>query len=284
MERTQDSSLSLKESLYVTGNESTALHTVDIWQPKNGIKSNGIWLVFIHGGAWRDPLTDSKSFQPAVSDLWNSDSAKSIAGFASINYRLSPYPNKVEAPSSPDDPSRNVCYPAHLSDVEKALLYLEAHYQIANRYVLIGHSAGATMAMELQTCSLPNPLAVLGIAGIYDFDGLLEAHHHPTYKEFMENAFPDRSTWKKAAPCTNLSLDNLYERAKLVIISYSDDDELIEVGQAKSMLERIKAGPAPQGRVHVVKATGHHDEMWEGDGHVLAGVIRESLELIQNDI
>lgn len=276
--------LKLSQARYVSGEESTVLHTVDVWQPEGStdIESgvDKVWLIYIHGGAWRDPLVDSKSFGPAVNELWNSSSKTLIAGFASINYRLSPYPDHPELPSSPEDPSRNVHYPSHVSDIEQALLYLEDQYRINDRYLLVGHSAGATMALELQKGFLPTPIAVLGIAGIYDFEGLIKAHSHPAYREFMESAFPDRSLWKKAAPYTNFSPDNLYEIAKVVIISYSDDDELVETRQATSMLERIASGPLSKEQVHVLKASGNHDEIW-GSGTILAGIITKSLDIIQ---
>lgn len=157
--------------------------------------------------------------------------------------------------------------------------YLESSYAINQNYILIGHSAGGTMALELQSPSLPVPAVVLGIAGIYDFEGLLKAHDHPAYQEFMENAFPDKSTWMKAAPFTNYSPDNLYEKAKLVAISSSGDDELVEPGQAISMLERIASGPLPKGNVHFLKATGTHDEIW-GSGSILAGLVKDVVELL----
>lgn len=226
-------------------------------------------------------MVDSNSFEPAVNELWKSPLRTSIAGFASINYRLSPYADHAELPSSPEDPSRNVHYPSHLSDIERALIYLEDQYRISNRYLLVGHSAGATMALELQKGSLPTPLVVLGVAGIYDFEGLIQAHDHPAYKEFMENAFPDKTLWKKAAPYTNFSPHNLYEIAKVVVISYSDDDQLVETGQAMSMLERIELGPLPKSRVHVLKASGNHNDIWES-GTILAGLITKSLEIVQN--
>jgi len=122
-------------------------------------------------------------------------------------------------------------------------------------------------------------VAVLGIAGIYDFEGLLKAHDHPAYQEFMENAFPDKTLWKKAAPYTNSSTDNLYETAKAVVISYSDDDELVETAQATSMLEKIALGPLLKTQVHVFKAIGNHDGIW-GSGTILAELITKSLELI----
>lgn len=209
-----------------------------------------------------------------------------IAGFASINYRLSPYPSHPNNPSSPDDLSRNVHYPSHLQDVGQALIYLEEQYQIANRYLLVGHSAGATTAFELHNWyfphkSLPRPAAVLGVSGIYHFDAFVQAHSEiPAYKELIENAFPDIASWDKASPYTNRLPDHaIWEHAKVVIVAHSDNDELVEKGQATSMLERARTTPHVKEKVQFLKASGSHDEIWQS-GSILAGLIAKSIEIL----
>jgi kynurenine formamidase len=241
---------------------------------------------YIHGGAWRDPTVDSQSFKPAVTHLWNSSLKDQIAGFASINYRLSPYPSHPENPSSPEDPSRNARYPDHLLDVGQALLYLERKYSISNRYVLTGHSAGATMAYELQDwyfqgSNLPLPAAVVGVSGIYHFKAFIEAHSHPAYLEFMQNAFPDEALWERASPyLSNLPGRALWKDVKAIIISHSDEDELVEKGQAMFMLERARKDSHTQEKVHFLEASGAHDEIW-ASGHILAGILVKSMKLLQ---
>jgi kynurenine formamidase len=242
---------------------------------------------YIHGGAWRDPEVDSLSFEPAVSELWKDESVRdSVVGFASINYRLSPYPNHPREPSSPDDPSRNVRYPAHLQDVELALFYLHDRYRIADRYLLVGHSAGATMAFELPSSGashkIPKPVAILGVAGIYDFEEFIRSHSQiPAYHELMENAFPDRATWKDAGPYTNREHSPaIWELTKMVIISHSDQDELVENGQALSMWNRARSesGTISTHRVTLsLKASGSHNEIWRS-GTILARLITDSIK------
>jgi kynurenine formamidase len=230
---------------------------------------------------------DSKSFEPAVNAIWKSPLRDSIAGFASINYRLSSYPSHSKFPSLPDDPSRNVHYPAHIEDVAQALLYLDENYQIGNRYLLVGHSAGATMAFELhnsylQSGSLPQPVCVLGISGIFDFEAFVENHSEiPVYKKIMDNAFPDKSLWEEASPYINRSLGHIWEQAKAVVISHSKHDGLVEYSQATSMLERVRAIAHCSERVHFLEASGAHDEIWE-NGNILAGLIMECLKMLQS--
>lgn len=241
---------------------------------------------YIHGGAWRDPKVGSSSFEPAVHELWKSSTRDSIAGFASIDYRLSPYPTHPDEPSFDDDPSRNVHYPSHLLDVAHALLFLEKEYRINNRYVLIGHSAGATMAFELHGwytsgSSLPTPACVLGVSGIYNFEAFVENHSSITaYREIMENAFPDRSLWEQASPYANrIAGPAAWESARAIIISHSDDDELVEKAQASFMLDRTRRTANGKDKVHYLQATGAHDEIWQ-TGSILAGLIEKSIEIL----
>lgn len=221
-----------------------------------------------------------------MKEIWKSSLRASIAGYASINYRLSPYPSHPKNPSFPNDPSRNVHYPSHLRDVEHALLYLEERHQISNRYLLIGHSAGATMAFELHhKCfshkNLPVPAAILGIAGIYHLEAFIQSHSEiPVYREIIENAFPDELQWDSASPCTKQSTGSaLWEHVKAIIISHSDQDELVEEKQASLMLEHARLSPTLRRKVHFLQASGKHDEIWES-GTILATLIAKSLEIL----
>lgn len=224
------------------------------------------------------------SFQPAVTALSNLPIKSSIAGFASINYRLSPYPSHSGYPSSPVDPSRNAQHPSHLEDVGHALLYLDEKYQIGGRYILAGHSAGATMAFSLylpilQPRLLPRPSCVLGIAGIYDFDAFVGAHKDiPVYKQFMENAFPESSLWHQMCPATGFAgHDTLWEHAKVIVLSNSEEDQLVEKEQDSYMLKRFESQLKGDQQVHSLAASGNHNDIWQS-GHILAGLIVQSMQ------
>lgn len=171
-------------------------------------------------------------------------------------------------------------------DVAHALLYLEKEYGIAGRYILAGHSAGATIAFQLhnsypEDVKLPIPACVIGIAGIYHFRNFVEAHKDSSaYKELMENAFPDHSVWDDASSSiTQRSGLALWEQAKAIVISHSDDDELVEEGQASSMIKRAESIAQAKERVHQLKISGKHDEVWE-NGKILGGLILRSIDLL----
>jgi kynurenine formamidase len=231
---------------------------------------------------------DSRSFAPAVEVLSNSSMQDSIAGYASINYRLSPYPSHPKDPSYPDEKSRNVHYPTHLLDVSRALLYLDGKYRINNRYIVAGHSAGACLAFELNNWylpgkQLPQPACVLGISGIYDLEAFIEAHSEiPAYRALIENAFPDESLWEEASPNkSHLSEPAKWQSSRAVIISHSDEDELVEKAQASYMLARARTASSATTKVHFLPATGAHDQIWE-NGNILAGLIADSIEILRS--
>lgn len=238
-----------------------ALQTLEIWHPATpasiahgkpslnetyGAGREAPWLVYIHGGAWRDPAIDSSSFTPSatkiLSSLFQRSSSpiKKLAGIASINYRLSPYPNHPTSPSDPTDDSRTAQHPDHIADVLTAIAHLEKYYGMKS-YVLAGHSCGATLA--LQACMDParwekdddnkqgwgpkmfvkgglgdgyggvqevaKPRTVVGFNGLYDLAGFIESppqgyeRWREAYREFVTSAFgSDEKVWRTACPAS----------------------------------------------------------------------------------
>ncbi|KFY70699.1 hypothetical protein V498_10262, partial [Pseudogymnoascus sp. VKM F-4517 (FW-2822)] len=239
---------------YRDGADATSLSTIDVWLSstnKEGNNPDGIWVVFIHGGAWRDPLIDSTSFRPALSLLSTTPrpTAVQISGYASLNYRLSPYPSHPSHPSTPSDPSRAAQHPEHLDDITTALLLLEKVYGIDGRYLLAGHSCGATLAFQVPAISgggekLPVPSVIIGSEGIYDIPSLLERNSHPIYREFIISAFGEaEEMWGAASPRLAASggeEPRLWEKAGVVTISHSEEDEYVEMAQSVDMLERVE--------------------------------------------
>ncbi|KAE8452375.1 hypothetical protein EG329_001075 [Mollisiaceae sp. DMI_Dod_QoI] len=281
--------LSVRTESYPDTHSATKLNTVDIWLPDpapDATHKSRLWVIYIHGGAWRDPEVDSKSFVPAIGVLSDSSSRDCFSAYASINYRLSSYTDHTNNPSTPDDASRNICHPGHVLDVAHALLYLQEQYDIQGRYILVGHSAGATIAFQLHQSllpgkRLPRPSCVLGIAGIYNFEAFVEAHSGiPAYKEIMENAFPQREAWTDASPySSDPSKETLWEHVRLVVISRSEDDELVEKAQASFMLERARSVQNAAGKVHFLEASGAHDQIWSS-GDILASLVVKTLALL----
>jgi kynurenine formamidase len=224
------------------------------------------------------------ALEPAFEILSVLHLQKAIAGFASINHRLSPYPEHPIYPSSPGDCSRNAKHPDHLVDVSKALIFLEDKYGIGSGFLLVGHSAGATLAFQIQEqfegLNIPIPLGVLGVEGIYNIPELVKTYESiPAYREFVENAFGrDEMMWENASPACSKNFA-AWEKAKAVVIAHSDEDELLNRVQADVMMKRLHQSISCRDKSHYFPATGRHDEIWK-DGHELARLIENALALL----
>ena len=274
------------------GNESN-LNTLQtcIPRPTSANDQKRIWVVYIHGGAWFDPDQTATTFDKAQDILLNSSAEEHIAGFASINYRLSPAPWHSTSPSNPGDPARNARHPDHINDVLAGILHLQETYRFEGRYLLVGHSCGACLALQvlmkrywgvqyestpaLQLNVVP-PLAVLGLEGLYDLPALVQYHSDGTfYRNFVEAAFgPKEADWKAASP-TSSNLNESWEDGKLVVIAHSHEDELVEWEQPELMMKSLSAqGFKESGsrRAKLLELKGKHDQVWE-EGHEVARAI-----------
>ncbi|KAK7535818.1 Alpha/Beta hydrolase protein [Phyllosticta citribraziliensis] len=273
------------------------LNTLDIWLPRPLEESpeDAVWVVYIHGGAWRDPLIAASSIQPTIAYLLrnNSPSLPHIAGIASLHYRLSPYPTHPTHPTRlpPDTTAaalegRAVAHPAHRDDVLEALAALRRLYAVGSQrpFVLLGHSCGATLALQV----LPHleeagalPRAVAGISGIYDVPRFAANHGDvPVYAEILAGAFGGdggsvddamRAAWAEASP---VRVAPVLKRLQRVVLAQSRVDGLVEWEQVELM--RRAAEEAAAG-VRTVDIKGQHDECWE-TGEGVALVVEKLLE------
>lgn len=260
---------------------------------------------YIHGGAWRDPCIDSASFARTQQILLE-NGTNAITGIVSLNYRLSPYPSHPEHPSSPEDASRNVKHPDHLGDVVRAISFLVSQkldsttgkgQQITlpemniERYILCGHSCGATLAMQFvhmvasagTSRKLPLPMTVVGVEGIYDIPDLVLKYTHPAYREFITGAFgSDEELWRQASPVYQ-NIGDCGWRGN-VLLAHSSNDELVGTEQLEGMLESLEqqGWKKPEGQasmekdrgqnITTMKLSGMHDQVWS-EGQELAEVI-----------
>ncbi|KAI0139437.1 alpha/beta-hydrolase [Hypoxylon sp. NC0597] len=267
------------------------------------------WIVYIHGGAWRDPRITHETFAPLITRLVNinsdddddASSSSPIAAFASVDYRLSPHPDFPQDPAAtPPEQLRNARHPDHLNDVRAALAFLQRRYGFADRYVLLGHSAGGTLAYQLLGTAPPLesrsnsnsreksceevevevelPRAVFGFEGIYDFTGL-NARFGGSYAGFLTAAFGGPEKWDAAAP---MKYAGRYgdRFAGLAVLGQSPDDELVDEPEADGMAERLR-GDLDAEKVLLVKdLEGTHNETWE-NGTAVARTVLRILRILQ---
>ncbi|KAB5545578.1 Alpha/Beta hydrolase protein [Coniochaeta sp. 2T2.1] len=263
------------------------------------------WLVYIHGGIWRDPRKTHLQALPAFSILGgNSGNQARIAGFASIDYRLSPHPEfPQDEDTTPPNKLRNAKHPDHLSDVRSALAFLRREYGIGNRevegetpYVLYGHSCGATLAMQVimggaedevgleGRGEVPPPAGVVGLQGMYDLVGV-NARFKGAYRDMIAGAFgDDEEVWKSVSPARfKGKFSQTWEGSEkgVVVLAHSPEDEWVDMAELDAMEARLKGekDPAP---LHVQAKRdlkGDHDEVAQNGGMV-AGVLIETVGLL----
>lgn len=240
---------------------------------------------YIHGGAWRDPTISAKSFDQALYLLLDHPITDCIAGFASINYRLSPYPSHATCPSLPDDDSRNAQHPDHIEDVLTALAFLQDEYGFEKRYLLVGHSCGATLAFQVTmakwqaqgSAHLSMPQGVLGLEGIYNPVALRNSHKDiPVYQEILDNAFGSEDNWDGVSP-TSADFSKSWANGKLTVLAHSINDELVDQEQLDRMAARLKECAGSGRRDLILSLKGKHDDVWR-QGWELAQSIVTALQ------
>lgn len=210
-----------------------------------------------------------------------------VCGFASIDYRLSPNPEFPQDPAStPSDELRAARHPDHILDIRAALKFLEEEYQLSNNYILVGHSAGATLAFQLLMgeaglCthrvpdSVPLPAAVIAIAGIYDLVGL-SARRNGEYTRFIEGAYgSNREVWARVSPATfPRNFKDCWSEDTYCLLAHSPADSLIDGPEIDAMLTKLVRDGV---ETFVVRnLVGEHDFAWQ-DGTQIAHLVSRIL-------
>ena len=236
--------------------------------------------------------------------------ALQIAGIASLNYRLSAHPDHPQDPSKTSDYElRNAKHPDHVDDILTAIGVLQQKYGFGQRYLLVGHSVGATLAFQValnQTVpwtspskstsdSNPNPkveppLGVLGVEGIYSFPDLLKSFSHvPLYETFTRGALgDDKRIWDEVSPA-NWSKETYTSnwgmgtgKRRLASVAHSRADELVDWAQVEAIRGVFEKGGQgwEGGEFRVIELKGTHHEIWE-KGAELARPIAEAVKALE---
>lgn len=222
-------------------------------------KSGGS-LVFIHGGAWRDPLNTCDDFTELVGQLDSllqpssrSEHTAEVLIF-SLDYRLSP----------------EVKHPQHLIDVLLALGAIRQKCGI-DQVTLCGHSVGATLItqildykeilrkyhVQLDALPLPQVSGAIYLDGIYNIPAMLK--EYPEYLGFVEEAFNgnEYSTHSNLISCN--AQPGSYNIKHTVI--HSTVDELLSLQQPKLFIDWLQRSGAPQVE-HIYDDFGKHNDVY----------------------
>ncbi|KAF2998384.1 hypothetical protein E8E14_000981 [Neopestalotiopsis sp. 37M] len=275
------------------------LQRVGVWtSPDTETQSKEPWIIYIHGGAWRDFRIDHKTFGPTIdailsasktaTDDTSNPSFPEFAGIASVDYRLSPHPSFPQDPATtPADQYRDARHPDHLRDVWSALTFLQSRYGFGSNYVLVGHSAGATLALQLlmgatalRGAAPPTdaalPRAIVGLEGIYDLQGLVD-RLGPVYGELFEGAFGEPENWADVSPLRfRGGFSEGWKAGELVVLGWGPQDELIDEPEIDGMAKRLEKEEDKVRMIVLKDLQGTHDGMWE-DGRPFAKVVLKTL-------
>lgn len=174
------------------------------------------------------------------------------------------------------------------------------HIPSTSGVILVGHSVGATIAFGVTSGlglglghhnhkeeangfqALRNKVkAVVGVAGIYDFTALRDAHgadHRDVYEEFTTGAFGEEEGggWERGNMVRMVREGaQMMEGVEVVVLGQSPADGLVEWGQVEGMKRAFRErggwregeGEGEAKEVMVVELEGGHDEVWErGEG------------------
>ncbi|KAE8364460.1 Alpha/Beta hydrolase protein [Aspergillus caelatus] len=277
--------------------EDHALQTVTVTTLSEALDKK-YWIILIHGGAWRDPNIDAINFSnPAISTLTTSPAyahvLPHITAFASISYRLSPHPSHPQDQSSISPREyRSAKHPDHINDVQAAIAFLQRKYGFEERYILVGHSCGATLAFQsvmgrFKAGISHGPLAVVGLAGIYGLRLFRDTHKEiSAYQEIVEGAFgDDEAAWDAVSPAVAKGADGVeggWTEGRWAILAYSPEDSLVDASQREAMDDTLKGWWALQSEdklrcAALMPLGGEHDECWE-KGEGLAEAIGYAIE------
>lgn len=260
-------------------NTENHLQTYDVHIPQRTVPSNGYWLVYIHGGYFRDPKVDSTSLVPTIKILEQNDAAAHIKAYASLDYRLSPHTSYPQNENTPHYDFNDAYWPNQPEDIIAAMQHLQKTYPESKRYVLVGHSVGAELAfiaaLQASSHGIAAPAAMLGVCGIYDFPAIHASN--PGYDSLTKNAMRPED-YKSASPaCYSLDkYEKIWNGEKiLVVLAAGKADELVVWDQVEIMENLLK--PSKTIETEVIEVYGKHNEVWE-TGTELARAIQHTLK------
>lgn len=188
---------------------------LDLCTPVGERRETG--LIFIHGGGFSSGKRDAmRSYCRLLAQ----------GGFPSvtISYRLT---------------SQGHAFPAALQDVSAAVAWMRANSKRLgidpDKIVLIGYSAGGTLALSTGLANGADVAGIVSIAGISDFAEVRRVTPHRKLKQDID-AYLGGAPAAAASPISQVSRGD-----PPVLLFHGKSDKLVPVAQSVSLAQRLKA-------------------------------------------
>ena len=201
--------------------------TMDVYLPAGRTTTNTPFIVIIHGGGWTGG--DKGEFNTVISRL---QSILPGYAFFNINYRLFDGTNNK--------------YPSQEEDVKSAVNFIvnkSGEFNISNKMVLMGASAGAHLAM-LQGYKFNSPLKVKAIISFFGPTDLVEFYNNPPSPALQ----PSLNALLGCSPEQNLQVYQQASPAFFVnaqsaptLILHGNMDQLVPVSQSNLLKNKLNA-------------------------------------------
>jgi acetyl esterase/lipase len=197
---------------------------IDLYTPKVNARTTAV--LFIHGGGF---TTGSKADMTGHAKLF----AQSGFVTASMDYRLSP---RFPAPAA-------------MIDVNEAVDWLRARPGVS-RVVVMGYSAGGTLALMSGLQRPKSVAAIICAAGPTDLAALMATTPFPRLKAEL-SAYVGRSS-----PSTVSPIAQSFAAAPPIFLIHGDKDKLVPIAQSVAMAQKLRASNANL-LLKVIPGVGH---------------------------
>jgi len=220
---------------------------MDVYLPANNSTTSTKVIIMIHGGGWT--TGDKSAITPYVDSL-----KRRLTDYAvfNINYRLSAFPINI--------------FPAQELDVKTAIEHIynkRNEYGISEKFVLIGESAGAHLAM-LHAYKYNAPVKIKSVASLFGPADLVDMYNNPVNGNInISQALAlaiGKTPLQDPALYTNSSPVNFITPALGVptILLHGGLDELVSPAQSVNVRNKlVNAGIASQLVLYPTKAHGY---------------------------
>ena len=187
---------------------------LDVCMPASNVRQTAI--IFIHGGGFT---------QGDRTEMLGPCELYAQGGFTgvSIDYRLT---------------SEGFAYPAALNDTNDAIQWMQDNAARlgfnANKIVVLGYSAGATLALTSGLSDNSGIAAIVNIAGISDF---VTARSDARFQQLRDDidAYVDTAELIEPSPINRVSVSD-----PPVLLIHGVVDEIVPISQSNQLVESLK--------------------------------------------